>query len=198
MPVAIPLAIGGGVLLLLGGTGLALRAKAKRAAPPIVPVPPSPPPASNVIPASPFVATANLPPVKNPDGSERVPGTPFISATTEDAQKIVAEANRLGISVHELLARQQGLLPSTVVDAPQVVGKRGIVTTSDPSPRGDLIIRTAPNDAASLIPGGGADKGGTVTVIRDVDATWAEIDWAGGVRPAGRGFAKKRFIKLVG
>jgi hypothetical protein len=83
------------------------------------------------------------------------------------------------------------------VESVKTTGQRAIVTTQDASPSGDLMIRIAPSPTAPTIEGGGADKGGTVTIVRDVDATWAEVIWAGGNRPAGRGFARKAFLKLV-
>jgi hypothetical protein len=76
-------------------------------------------------------------------------------------------------------------------------GQKAIVTTHDPSPSGDLMIRIAPSPTSPTIEGGGADKGGTVTIVRDVDPTWAEVIWDGGNRPAGRGFARKAFLKLI-
>lgn len=200
LPIAVPIV---GVGLVLGAVGLRIASvmKAKTKAPPIAPVPPTalPKPGVLTVPPAPPAATAVLPPVTtNPDGSDRQPGTPFIFSTNEAAKAAVDEANRLGISVHELVLKQQGLLPTSGSGpTPAAAGKRGIVTTNDPAPSGDLIIRTAPNQTAPQIPGGGADKGGTVTIIRDVDSVWTEIDWGGGRRPAGRGFAKKQFIKLI-
>ena len=79
----------------------------------------------------------------------------------------------------------------------QVSGKKAVVTTQDPAPSGDLIIRISPSPTAPQVAGGGADKGGTVTIIRDVDATWAEVVWAGGRRPAAQGFARKAYLKLI-
>jgi len=200
LPIAVPIV---GVGLVLGAVGLRIASvmKTKNAPPPIAPVPPTAPPQAGVatVPPAPAAATAVLPPVTtNPDGSPHTPGTPFIFASNADAKAAVEEANRLGISAHELILRQQGSLPTSGSGpTPAAAGKRGVVTTNDPAPSGDLIIRTAPNQTAPQIPGGGADKGGIVTIIRDVDSVWTEIDWPGGRRPAGRGFAKKQFIKLI-
>ncbi len=80
--------------------------------------------------------------------------------------------------------------------APQV--HRAKVTTNDPPPGGDLIMRNSPSDSGVQVPGGGAEKDGIVTVINpnaSSDGIWSEIDWPGGSRrPAARGFAKKKFL----
>ena len=164
---------------------------------PIAPVPPAPKPSTATVPATPAAAASILPPLTvNPDGSPRQPNTPIQFPSTSDAQAAVEKANAMGISVHELLLQQAGQLP-TGSGSPAVAGKRGVVTTKDAPPDGDLIIRTAPNNTAPQISGGGADKGGIVTVVRDVDATWCEVIWAGGHRPGGKGYAKKAYIKLL-
>jgi hypothetical protein len=74
--------------------------------------------------------------------------------------------------------------------------QQAIVTTHDPAPAGDLIIRSSPSASGAQV--GMAEKDGVVTVIRDVDGTFAEISWEGGDRrPAARGFSKKQFLKLL-
>jgi hypothetical protein len=199
IPIAVPIVAGATVL----GTGVALLVRkrlkqlkaAVKPAVPIVPVAPQAPPVSNVVPPPPPIVEQTLPPVKsNPDGSPRQPGTPFVFNTNDDAAKFVAEANRLGISTHELLLRQQGVLPATSEGAsPAVSGKFAIVTTRDQPPAGDLIIRSAPNGTQI----GGADKDGKVAIVRDIDATWAEIFWSGGRNPSKQGFSRKAFLKLI-
>jgi hypothetical protein len=87
--------------------------------------------------------------------------------------------------------------PGGVPLTPTVSGPKAIVTTNDPAPAGDLIIRTQPNSSAPQIPGGGADKEGIVTVIRKVDDTWSEVYWPGGRRPGGQGFAAHRYLRPV-
>lgn len=79
--------------------------------------------------------------------------------------------------------------------APSV--QRAKVTTNDPAPSGDLIMRTGPSDSAAQVPGGGADKDGIVIILNanaSPDGVWSEISWPGGRRPAARGFAKKKFL----
>jgi hypothetical protein len=89
------------------------------------------------------------------------------------------------------------IAPAVTVSVPPAFPKKAKVTTSDPSPRGDLAIRVKPSDTAAQIPGGGADKNGIVTILGFVDDTWAEVAWDGGVRPAGRGFAHKKFLIVI-
>jgi hypothetical protein len=60
-----------------------------------------------------------------------------------------------------------------------------------------LAIRVKPSDSAAQIPGGGADKNGVVTILGFVDDVWAEVVWDGGVRPAGRGFAHRKFLVVI-
>lgn len=80
-------------------------------------------------------------------------------------------------------------------------GQKARVTTNDPPPDGDLIMRTQPSDAASQVPGGGAEKDGIVTVVdlnASSDGVWAAIDWPGGSRrPAAQGFCKKKFLTML-
>ena len=77
--------------------------------------------------------------------------------------------------------------------------RHAIVTTNDPAPAGDLFFRHSPGSPG--IPGFGAEKGGTVTILNpDVlgDGVWAEVSWPGGSRlgPA-QGFAKNQFLRPV-
>jgi len=74
-------------------------------------------------------------------------------------------------------------------------GQLAIVSTQDPAPSGDLIIRDAP-DGTQI---GGAEKGGTVVVLDPLDdSAWAHIAWPGGSRlgPA-TGFAHKSALRLL-
>ncbi len=83
-----------------------------------------------------------------------------------------------------------------VVVPENVAGRQGVVTTVDAAPGGDLIIRSAPSASAPMI--GAAEKDGIVDILRDVDATFAEVRWKGGKRrPAAQGFARKQFVKLA-
>ena len=158
--------------------------------PPLIAPPPAPPvlgPLSS-LPLSPFLqpkADGGTTVAFNPDGSPHTLGTPFVATTNADARSIVDVANSLGLAVFELELLRTG------------AGKLAVVTTNDPSPAGDLIIRTQPSTSAPQIPGGGADKGATVTIIRQVDGTFSEVFWRGGNRPLGQGFAKTQFLRVV-
>lgn len=158
--------------------------------PPVIPPAPAPPrPAPfSTQPLSPFLqakpdGTTTV--AFNPDGTPHDFGTPFVAANNADAKSIVQVANELHLSVFEVELLRSG------------TGKLAVVTTNDPSPSGDLIIRTQPNPSAPQIDGGGADKGATVTIIRDVDATWSEVFWRGGNRPLGQGFARRQFLRVI-
>jgi uncharacterized protein YgiM (DUF1202 family) len=76
---------------------------------------------------------------------------------------------------------------------------QGIVTTNDPAPSGDLIIRSGPSNSASQI--GGAGKNTKVTILdwnASADGVWAKITGAGALQwPGATGYAKKAYIKLV-
>ena len=73
------------------------------------------------------------------------------------------------------------------------------VTTSDPPPSGDLIVRSGPSASSPQI--GGAEKNGKVDVLTwnagtSGGETWAKIRWAGGSRwPRIEGYVKQRFLK---
>lgn len=93
--------------------------------------------------------------------------------------------------------------PATVAPVAQAVpaGQKARVTTNDPPPSGDLIMRTSPSDSAAQVAGGGAEKDGIVTVLdlqASPDGVWAKIAWPGGSRrPAATGFAKRKFLTLL-
>ncbi len=212
IPVAVPIVAG---VVALGAVGLRIAALAKSkaaiGAPPQPPAaanlpkaspPPTPPPQSPIVqpPSDPLsveqiLALPKL--VNNPDGSPRQEGTPFIFADTASANDVVNEANRRGVSVAQVLLERSGqLAKGNSGDGVAAQGQRAIVTTNDPAPSGDLIIRNAPNASAAQI--GGAEKNGTVTVLDSSDPVFARIQWGGGSRlPAATGFARKAFLKLV-
>ena len=193
-PFYIGLGVVGVGLILLRRNALA---KARSASVPLLASPPSPPPVARTVAPSPPAIAQTLPPlVTNPDGTDHTQGTPFVFSTNSDAAAAVAEANRLGISVHQLLLQKSGQLPpagGAVVTAP---GQQAVVTTVDPAPSGDLIIRAAPNGTQI----GGADKDGIVTILQaDAlgDGVWAQIEWSGGRNAAATGFSRKKFLKLI-
>jgi hypothetical protein len=79
---------------------------------------------------------------------------------------------------------------------PERGGQLAVVTTRDPAPSGDLVIRDAP-DGTQI---GGAEKGGTVIVLDAIDpsSAWAHIAWPGGTRlGAASGFAHKSALQLL-
>jgi hypothetical protein len=212
IPVAVPIVAG---VVAVGAIGLRLMALAKAktsvAAPPPPPAasnlpkappPPTPPPATPIVPAptdprsvEQILALPKL--VSNPDGSPRQEGTPFIFNSTSDAQSAVDEANRRGISVAQVLLERSGqLAKGNSGDGVAALGQRAVVTTNDPAPSGDLIIRSAASTSAPQI--GGAEKNGTVTILDSSDPVFARIQWGGGSRlPAATGFSKKQFLKLI-
>lgn len=95
--------------------------------------------------------------------------------------------------------------PQPAASAPvaQVVpaGQKARVTTNDPPPSGDLIMRTAPSDSAAQVAGGGAEKDGIVSILElqaSPDGVWSKIVWPGGSRrPGATGFAKRKFLTLL-
>jgi len=69
------------------------------------------------------------------------------------------------------------------------------VTTSDPPPSGDLVVRSAPDDSATQI--GGAEKDGIVQVLNwSAGPNYAQISWGGGSRwPAITGYVHSAYLK---
>jgi len=116
-------------------------------------------------------------------------------------QAIIASANAAGSSVADDIIRQLEANPAAAAAAPALPpvlqgNVMAVVTTNDPAPSGDLIIRSSPSASAPQI--GGAEKNGTVIVLDSSDATFARIQWGGGSRlPAATGFARKAFLKTV-
>lgn len=202
MPIPIAVPIVGGVLAV-GAIALRLRAVAQaknstaKAVANVPPAPPAPPPVGPVVSPAPPAIAAQLPAlITNPDGSDHTQGTPFIFDTNADAAAAVAEANRRKISVQQLLLEKSGQLGQSSGDNVAALGQQAVVTTNDPAPSGDLIIRSGPSMSSPQI--GGAEKNGTVTVLNSSDPVFAQIRWGGGSRlPAATGFAKKQFLKLV-
>lgn len=168
--------IGAGVgVLALAGVGLRLRAvsKAKAAGTPISFVP-------KVL-SSAAAATATVP----------GPVSPAVSSN-------LSAASAQGVSAGDIVAAQilAGQVDATTGAPTSTAGQSAVVTTNDPVPSGDLIIRDAPDQSANQI--GGAEKNGTVTVLDDTDAVFAKIAWLGGNRlPPAVGFVHKQFLKLV-
>jgi len=119
-------------------------------------------------------------------------GTPGLTKPSEAGAQDVSEAIRQGVPLDEFLKRTAG-----PINKP-----RAEVTTGDPSPAGDLIVRSAPSATAPQI--GGAPKGGIVTVMNmNASPEFAEIIWGGGFGfpakvnyPGCRGFVKKKFLVI--
>ncbi len=135
-----------------------------------------------------------------------------------DPALLAAAAARAGTTVESVLAAAQNANPSDPVGAaaqaaaslaasadPQLQaainpdsggGQLAVVSTNDPAPSGDLVIRDAP-DGTQI---GGAEKGGTVIVLDAISpsSAWAHIAWPGGSRlgPA-TGFAHKTALQLL-
>jgi hypothetical protein len=72
-------------------------------------------------------------------------------------------------------------------------GQQARVTTNDPAPSGDLVIRAAPDASSQQI--GGAEKDGIVFILEDAGNGFSQISWPGGSRlPAAQGFAHTQFL----
>lgn len=148
----------------------------------------------------------NIPPLLNDDGTifpfavlkSAVAANPNPEGGTDGLQgfmppdKAASAAAKLGNGDEFNAGLQAQINPNSE--------KKAIVTTNDPPPSGDLIMRVAPSDSAAQVPGGGADKNGTVVILdpnASSDGVWAKIRWDGGNRPAATGFAKKKFLREV-
>lgn len=89
-----------------------------------------------------------------------------------------------------------GVVPVPVVPVAPSYDKAQ-VTTHDPEPIGDLVIRSAPSDSASQI--GGAEKDGIVQVVSwSAGPAYAQVIWPGGPRlgPVS-GYAHVAYLKKV-
>jgi hypothetical protein len=202
IPLAVPIVAG---VVAAGAVALRIHAvhKAKAAG------------AVNTVPAGTKV------PAQTPGAAPKVVPTPIVSQPATPAQ-VASAASAAGFTVDQVAAAAAaaGTTPAAVVgnalaagssvaDAILQAQNAGLqaqinpgqqvqlaqVTTNDPAPSGDLIIRDQPNGTQI----GGAEKDGMVTVINpNVDGTFAQISWPGGSRlPAATGFARKAFLKLI-
>lgn len=91
--------------------------------------------------------------------------------------------------------------PGVNVGPAQILsGPRARVTTNDPPPSGDLIIRSGPSMSAGQI--GGAEKNGLVDLLGLPQSAegflWQQVNWGGGSRrPASSGWVKAQFLVPV-
>lgn len=223
----IPVAIGGGVMVL-AGIGLRMRALSKQTS-----VKPSGPPIKATAPVTgvndtviqpaaingPTVVSATTirsaaaqargqsPPapirgeptmddllfsLNDPVGYTKSGRPSFDLVTIEDSGAAKDLLDAQGKLNRPVAAPSNTAAGGTTLPSPPT-GKKAIVTTKDPSPAGDLIVRDRPNGSQI----GGADKDGTVTILQDVDVTWAKVSWAGGRWPAVEGFSRKAFLRVV-
>lgn len=220
MPIHIAIPIVGGALAV-GAIGLRLRAMAlakkstsSLASPPAPPIPvPAPTPVAKPAP-TPVIQPQQT--VLDVGKSLGLPGSGFPQTpgtrTGTMAELIESMGDPIGFQKRhpdvswdaitddqlnaalEAFNAQKAPKASLTVPSSAVVGQQAIVTTNDPAPSGDLIIRNRPGGTQI----GGAEKGGRVAIIQQVDDTWAEVQWPGGSRhPAARGFARKAFLKLI-
>lgn len=218
MPIHIAIPIVGGALavgaigLRLRSMALAKKSKSSIAQAPAVPVPPPTPVAKPA--ATPVIKPNQT--VLDVGKSLGLPGSGFPQTpgtrTGTVAEMVESMADPIGfqkrhpdiswdaITDEQLNAALEAFNAQKAAKAPlsvsssAVVGQQAVVTTNDPAPNGDLIIRDRPGGTQI----GGAEKNGRVAIIQQVDDTWAEVQWPGGSRrPAARGFARKAFLKLV-
>jgi hypothetical protein len=187
--VAIPIAAG---VLLLSGTALALRAKAKKkkAAEAAQQSQPrasgslSLPLPSLSIPT--FTPSAPAPRAPAPPPAF-VPGVFDLPPAPTPAPAPSPAAQQAAVQQMQEIVVQAGGTPGV---------RQARVTTNDPAPAGDLIVRSAPSATAPQI--GGADKDAIVNVLRDLPGTeFAEIETAGGRWKAVKGFARKKFLVFI-
>lgn len=119
-------------------------------------------------------------------------------------QAVIAAAQNAGSSVADAIIAAQNGTPLAQVQAAaqdpslqaqinpasvqQNQGTAARVTTNDPPPSGDLIIRSGPSASSPQI--GGAEKDGVVFILGDAGNGFSQISWPGGTRlPAADGFA---------
>lgn len=90
-------------------------------------------------------------------------------------------------------------IPLSIPAPPSLSIQQARVTTQDPAPAGDLIIRSAPDPSAAQL--GGAEKDGVVTIVNQnasPDGVWSQIVWPGGSRlPPAAGFARSAFLSAL-
>lgn len=125
------------------------------------------------------------------------PGGPTLAdLVTAIANPAATDVDLSQFTADQLQAAQDLLNAQNDAQVTDGVGSPAIVTTNDPPPSGDLIIRDGPSTTADQI--GGAEKDGTVTVLTVLsNADFAKIHWNGGGRwPAVTGWVKKQFLVL--
>lgn len=217
----LPILLGTGVvgtLVLLSKKGEAAAATVKAALPtalgPLPPLPQgflpptTPSPAGIITPASSISAVAGalgLPPsgVPQPPGTVAPTMQDLIDSLRDPANFAATHPNVSfdAVTDEQLQAAKNALDAQNVASAAAGQGQKARVTTNDPAPAGDLLIRVEPSDSAQVVDGGGAEKGGTVTIIElkaSPDGVWSQIFWPGGSRrPAARGYAKTQFLTLL-
>lgn len=207
----VPVAIAGGAVVVTG-IGLRLRAVAKQkeaaAAAAALPAGSTPAAIPAAVPAAvaaqPQATPAAVAAAAASAGLTVDQVTQAAAAAGTTPAAVVGAAQAAGSSVADALIAaaqadpnlQAQINPAAVTSIPQgATVQLGQVTTNDPIPSGDLVIRDQPNGTQI----GGAEKNGMVTVVNpDVDGDFAQISWAGGSRlPAADGFAHKKFIRLL-
>ncbi len=192
----LPVPVIAGIALAVTAIGLRIRAveqkkKALAAATPATPVT-----AQSITPAQ-VAAAAQQSGVSVP---EFTAAAKAVGATPQD---LVAAGQNAGSAAADMIAAAiaagnndpNAAGPSAGPGPAPSLVQTAIVTTNDPPPSGDLIIRSAPSANAAQI--GGAEKGGLVTILDPGDSTFSKIQWDGGSRlPAATGFARKAFLVL--
>lgn len=158
----------------------------------------------------------------NPEAMEAVANTAELFGFVEEAKCLRGKAAQLRASqrpagpppVPGIPAAPAPPPAAPAAPAPTLTPQFAVVTTSEPPPMGDLIIRATPSTQGPVrqFPQGtgspnqigGAHKNGIVEVLRKLNAEgteWAEIIWKGDNRtfpnnwPPVRGFAKAQFLR---
>ncbi len=114
------------------------------------------------------------------------PGSDVGDVAAFVAQQLAAQANDPNVQI--------GINPDLNPTTTQLAR----VSTNDPPPSGDLIVRSGPSLNSPQI--GAAEKGGLVTVLdsTSVSADFTKISWPGGDRlPAATGFAHTSALQLI-
>jgi len=197
----IPVAVGAGALVVTG-LGLRIRAVALKKKPVVSSAPVQATlPSGKVVTAPPVTAVTTVAQAAAAAQGKPIPPAAPNAPTMSDLAAALANptANKIsfdGITVEELNAAKDLMDAQNVAKVSEAIGNKAIVTTNDPAPAGDLIVRSGPSMGSPQI--GGAEKNGIVTVLDTSDTVFARISWSGGPRwPAVDGFAKKAFLKLV-
>lgn len=133
--------------------------------------------------------------LQSPDPQAFMDANPDVDWATVTTDQTHAAFNAL-TAQQPSLAQGTGMQAGTGISTLDVSnGQHAVVTTSDPAPAGDLIVRSSADINAPQV--GGVDKGGTVSVIDATDMVWASIQWAGGRWPACSGFVRKSFLRPI-